>query len=297
MKDVNAFLLACQQHVNAALDHYLPNIKSEPQRLHQAMRYAVLNGGKRIRPALIYATGELVKADHDILDLAACAIEIVHSYSLVHDDLPAMDNDDFRRGLPTCHKAYDEATAILAGDALQCLAFQLLTVQDVPSFKASQQVAMINCLAIACSSIGMVGGQAIDLAAMNQQINLAQLENMHRLKTGALINAAIELAIIAGEQVSPIEAQALRQTAQCLGLAFQIRDDILDVEGNFATTGKTQGADNALNKPTYPSVMGLTAAKDKARALYEEAVTHLNCFGARASTLLSLADYIVNREK
>lgn len=281
-----------QTRIQVALEKYLPNALAEPTRLHQAMRYAVLNGGKRIRPLLVYATGTIFQADATLLDRAATALELIHCYSLVHDDLPAMDNDDLRRGLPTCHRAYDEATAILVGDALQSLAFSVLS--EVPIINAPIQLEMLKILAQVSGSVGMVGGQALDLAAIGANLTLAQLQQMHALKTGCLIRAAVQLGALAGN-ANPADLFRLDQFASHIGLAFQIQDDILDVESSTATLGKRQGADIALNKPTYPALMGMENAKHQAQQLFTDALQQLEIYGSTANHLRQLAGYIVQR--
>jgi farnesyl diphosphate synthase len=256
------------------------------------MRYAVLNGGKRVRATLVYATGEAVGADSALLDAPACAVEFIHAYSLVHDDLPCMDDDDLRRGKPTCHRVYGEANALLAGDALQSFAFQVLC--DGAS-NAERGMQMVATLAHASGSLGMAGGQAIDLAAVGRDLGLDELENMHRHKTGALIRASVRLGALCGAHVNARQLDQLDAYAACIGLAFQVRDDILDVEADTETLGKTQGADIALNKPTYPSLLGLAAAKQKAEELHERAISELADFDARADGLRGLSAFLVNR--
>jgi geranylgeranyl pyrophosphate synthase len=283
-----------QTRVNTALERCLPPADIAPQQLHMAMRYSVLNGGKRLRPAFVYATGATLGVSPDALDPAACAVELIHSYSLIHDDLPAMDNDDLRRGLPTCHKAFDEATAILAGDALQVLAFQQLADADPALLSAEQRVQMISLLGKACGSIGMAGGQALDLAVTGKadSVTLAELETIHRYKTGCLIRASVELGMLSsGLDIS----ESLIQYAENLGLAFQIQDDILDIEASTHVLGKQQGGDIAKQKVTYPQLAGLAAAKTKVRVLYEQAVANLDDFGQQADPLRDLAEYMFLR--
>lgn len=286
---------AYQQHINQLLTTHLTTVTGIPPRLAEAMNYAVLNGGKRVRPLLVYATGELFALPLSLLDPAALAVEFIHSYSLIHDDLPAMDNDDLRRGKPTCHKAFDEATAILAGDALQTLAFQTLAMLDLQHITASQLQALITTLSAASGASGMAGGQMLDLEATGTKLTLEALENIHRLKTGALINASIHLSVILGN-ASPTEQHALSQFAHHLGLAFQIQDDILDVESSTQQLGKRQGADQALNKPTYVSLLGLSAAKTYLQHTYQQADTALATFGTRAQRLKELTEYIRIRQ-
>ncbi|MDZ7736995.1 MAG: farnesyl diphosphate synthase [Gammaproteobacteria bacterium] len=286
-----------QRSVEAALDHWLPAADIQPRHLHEAMRYAVLGNGKRIRPVLVYATGEAFGVNLSALDGPACAVEMIHAYSLVHDDLPAMDNDDLRRGQPTCHRAYGEATAILAGDALQALSFHILAHDPAIQVDGGRRLQMINSLASASGSRGMAGGQAIDLAAVGHQLNLIELENMHIHKTGALIRASVELGALSSAEADSGEVECVCHYAHCVGLAFQIRDDILDIESDTETLGKTQGADLARNKPTYPNLLGMEGAKKAASDLYNEALDSLSGFGEQAEMLCWVADYIVNRNK
>ena len=284
-----------QARAKQALDQRLPAADLHPCALHQAMRYAVLCGGKRIRPVLVYLSGAAVGAAPDTLDGPACAVEFIHAYSLIHDDLPAMDNDDLRHGQPTCHKAFGEALAILAGDALQALAFQVLGQDDAMVADPATRLRMLGVLAQAAGSRGMVGGQAIDLAAVGQELGLAELENMHIHKTGALIRASVLLGALSQPKVEPAVLEQLDHYAKCIGLAFQIRDDILDVIGDAATLGKTTGADRALNKPTYPTLLGLDGAREHARMLHEEALASVQALGPEAEPLRWIASYIVER--
>lgn len=278
--------------VDAALEYYLPS-SDEPTQLRSAMRYSLFNGGKRVRPILAYAAALAIDPDINLtlVDPIAAALECLHSYSLVHDDLPAMDDDDLRRGKPTCHIAFSEATAILAGDGLQTLAFDLLTQSDLSS---EIQIQLIRQLTLGSGIQGMVLGQAIDLAAVDHQLDLAQLETMHRYKTGALIRASVAMgAICAGADEKQLAA--LDDYAAAVGLAFQVQDDILDVTSDTATLGKQQGADIARNKPTYVSLLGLGAAKAKADELHRQALGALSGFDASAAPLRQLASYIVQR--
>jgi len=283
-----------RKRADHALEKCLPSEATIPERLHQAMRYTVLNGGKRIRPILTYAAGHAVGVPLANLDAPACAVELIHAYSLVHDDLPAMDDDDLRRGNPSCHKAFDEATAILAGDALQALAFQVLA-HGQTAIPAEQRLQMLDSLAIASGSRGMAGGQAIDLAAVGKTLNVAELENMHVHKTGALIRASVNLGALCQPDMDGATLKKLDHFAKCIGLAFQIQDDILDVEGDTETLGKLQGADQALNKPTYPALLGLESAREMARELHEDALHSLDDLGEKADPLRWLADYIIQR--
>jgi geranylgeranyl pyrophosphate synthase len=279
-----------------ALDHWLPAATQYPPRLHEAMRYAA-SGGKRLRPLLIYATGEVLGVAPRALDPAAVAVELVHAYSLVHDDLPAMDDDDLRRGQPTVHKKFDEALAILAGDAMQALAFYVLTHDAEAGLDPPQRLKIIDLLAEASGSRGMAGGQAIDLQSTGQRLSVAELEAMHIHKTGALIRASVLMACYAGAPLPSKDLDALDQYGKALGLAFQIQDDILDIEGDVGETGKNIGKDHNRNKPTYPSVLGMPAAKDRARELFERARAVLEPFGDQAEPLLWLADHIEGRRR
>ncbi|MDX8127409.1 farnesyl diphosphate synthase [Methylomonas sp. OY6] len=295
MSNLKAYLTACQNRVERALDARLPGENILPQTLHQAMRYSVLDGGKRTRPLLTYATGQALGLSEDLLDAQACAVEFIHVYSLIHDDLPAMDNDDLRRGKPTCHKAYDEATAILAGDALQALAFDILANDPAIQAGAEARVKMIAALTRASGSQGMVGGQAIDLGSVGRKLTLPELENMHIHKTGALIRASVNLAALSKPDLDVDVAKKLDHYAKCIGLSFQVKDDILDVESDTATLGKTQGKDVDNDKPTYPALLGMAGAKEKAQELHEQAVASLTGFGSEADLLRDLSLYIIER--
>lgn len=286
---------ACQARVQQALDRRLPADTLDPSALHKAMRYAVLGGGKRIRPVLVYLSGQAVGAKPELLDGPACAVEFIHAYSLIHDDLPAMDNDDLRHGQPTCHKAFGEALAILAGDALQALAFQTLGQDTAMMADPATRLRMLAILAQAAGSRGMVGGQAIDLGATGQSLSVAELENMHSHKTGALIRASVLLGALGQPAISPVALAQLDRYAQCIGLAFQIRDDILDVVGDTATLGKSQGSDQMLNKSTYPALLGLEGAREQARRLHQDALDSLDSLGDEANPLRWMATYIVER--
>ncbi|MCC4599571.1 polyprenyl synthetase family protein [Xanthomonas melonis] len=273
------------------LDACLPDAALAPQRLHAAMRHAVLGGGKRMRPLLVYASGALFGAADDLLDLPAVAVELIHAYSLVHDDLPAMDDDALRRGRPTVHIAFDEATAILAGDALQTRAFELLADSQA---SADLRVAWLNSLAIAAGAGGMCGGQALDIDATGQLQSLHDLQRMHALKTGALIRAAVRMGALAGA-AAPADLQRLDDFADALGLAFQVRDDILDVESNSAQLGKTAGKDRAQAKSTYPALLGMEGAKAKLAELAARMHDVLQPYGQRADTLATLGRFAVDR--
>lgn len=292
MRAVSSGLQAYQARIENVLERVLPPVDIVPMRLHEAMRYSVLNGGKRMRPLLVYATGESLGLAPDSLDIPAAAVELIHVYSLIHDDLPAMDDDILRRGKPTCHCAYDEATAILAGDALQALAFQLLAQAD-EQLSAQQRLLMIQQLSIAAGSRGMVGGQAIDLAAVGKELTELELEQMHIHKTGALIRSSVLLAAYTAPSLAEKHLAQLDHYAKCLGLAFQVQDDILDIESDTQTLGKTRGADAAAGKPTYPSIIGMSAAKRKLDELYSEAVAALE--GLNAPLLLEIAEFTVKR--
>ncbi|WP_136681280.1 polyprenyl synthetase family protein [Neptunomonas sp. XY-337] len=281
-----------QQRVDQQLQAKLSHSSIEPT-LQEAMRYGLFNGGKRVRPVLVYLVNQLLDGCLEDADDAACAIECIHSYSLVHDDLPAMDDDDLRRGKPTCHIAFDEATAILAGDGLQSYAFELLSQS---ALAPQTRLDLIRTLAQAAGDRGMVAGQAFDLRHVGQSLTLEQLEAMHNRKTGALINAAIEMGYYSAPAASPDSLAALRRFGDAIGLAFQVKDDILDIEGDTETLGKPQGSDLEQNKPTYPALLGLTGAKEKLAELHQEAHSIAQSFGPKGSDLALLADYIVNRD-
>jgi farnesyl diphosphate synthase len=296
MTDVNldAFRTRCTARVEATLDALLPHASVQPDRLHESMRYVVLSGGKRIRPLLSYAAGEALGVDPALLDRPACAVELIHAYSLIHDDLPAMDDDDLRRGRPTCHRAFDEATAILAGDALQTLAFQALA--EAPGLDAARRIAMVASLARASGSRGMVGGQALDLAAEGNVQDVAMLEHIHIHKTGALIRAAVQMGILAQDAPDPYHVARLDRYAKCVGLAFQIQDDVLDVEGDTDLIGKTAGRDQMLEKATYPALVGLAEAKEMAASLIADALQSIEVFSAGADPLRWIAGALVGRK-
>jgi farnesyl diphosphate synthase len=277
------------RRVESVIDKLLPLAAEPPQRLHEAMRYAVLGGGKRARALLAYAAGELTEADAGAVDHAAAAVELVHAYSLIHDDLPCMDDDVLRRGKPTCHVAFGEATALLAGDALQSFAFEVLA--DSPPH--DREAALI--LAQAAGSRGMAGGQAIDLGCVDKALDLSELERMHRLKTGALIRAAVRLGADCGQTMDADGNDALLRYASAIGLAFQVVDDVLDVEGTAQSLGKTAGKDAVQRKSTYVTLLGLAAARERIEALRVEAREALSPFGTRARRLEELADWIAAR--
>ena len=284
-----------QQRIEARLQAVLPNSEVAPPRLHQAMRYTVLGGGKRVRPLLAFAAGELTGAEPGRVEIAGAAVELMHAYSLVHDDLPCMDDDVLRRGKPTCHVEFDEATALLVGDALQSLAFQLVSEYRL-SDDAAIQLEMVKLLAAASGSRGMAGGQAIDLAAIGASLTLPELEFMHIHKTGALIRAATLLGAHCGAALADREIIKLDHFAKCIGLAFQVVDDVLDTEATTGTLGKTAGKDARQGKPTYVSVLGVAESKKLAAELRRDALAALDVFGARALRLRQLADFIVLRE-
>jgi len=290
------YLVSTQSRVERALDSRLPSENVLPKKLHDAMRYSTLDGGKRMRPMLAYATGKALGLSADILDGPACAVELIHVYSLIHDDLPAMDDDDLRRGKPTSHIAYDEATAILTGDALQALAFEVLANDPSIKVDAESRLKMITTLTKASGSQGMVGGQAIDLESVGTKLTLPELENMHIHKTGALIRASVNMAALAKPNIDPTVAKKLDHYAKCIGLSFQVKDDILDEESDTATLGKTQGKDQDNDKPTYPALLGLNGAKEKAQELHEQAVESLSSFGPEADLLRDLSLYIIQRD-
>jgi len=282
-----------QADMEAVLDQHLPPASALPSKLHQAMRYAVLDGGKRVRPLLVFAAGALYDAPRDALERAAAAVEMIHAYSLVHDDMPCMDDDDLRRGKPTVHRQYDEATALLVGDALQSQAFDVLSGG---ALEPARKVAMLSQLAHATGAAGMCGGQAIDLDAVGVALALPELEQMHRLKTGALLRASVLLGAFAGTMPQASEQSALDAYADSVGLAFQVVDDILDATADSATLGKTAGKDAAHNKPTYVSILGLEPSLALAEKLRQDAYRALQPFGEAAIRLRELADLIVQRK-
>ena len=284
-----------QVRIETSLQTLLPAADVPPQRLHDAMRYTVLGGGKRVRPLLAFAAGELNKADEERVTIAAAAVELVHAYSLVHDDLPCMDDDVLRRGKPTCHVEYDEAIALLAGDSLQSLAFQLLAEYRLAD-NPQMQLEMIKQLAQAAGSRGMAGGQAVDLASVGKTLSLPELEFMHIHKTGALIRAAVMLGAYCGNSLNEGQLTSLDHFAKCIGLAFQVVDDVLDTEATTATLGKTAGKDAENNKPTYVSILGNSRARELAEELRRDAYQSLEVFGATAERLRQLTDFIIHRE-
>ncbi|MEX0730231.1 MAG: (2E,6E)-farnesyl diphosphate synthase [Aquisalimonadaceae bacterium] len=284
-----------REQIEQALDAILPPAATLPGRLHEAMRYAALGGGKRLRPVLVYAAGRALGLDYTTLDGPACAVELIHAYSLVHDDLPAMDDDDLRRGKPTCHKAFDEASAILVGDALLTLAFRALTEGPAGHANAEARLKMVASLSLAAGSRGMVGGQAMDLAAEGRELTLAELENLHIHKTGALIRASVMLGALCAPDYDQRRLEQLDHYAKCIGLAFQIQDDILDVEGSTEELGKTSGADALLQKATYPGLLGLRESREHAQVLVNDALASLAGFDENADCLRDIARFIIER--
>lgn len=298
--DFVRLLDAYQQQVNAALTRFIAPLPFQSSPLVNAMHYGALLGGKRLRPFLVYATGDMLRADPASLDAPAAAVECIHAYSLIHDDLPAMDDDALRRGQPTCHIKYGEDTAILAGDALQTLAFSILTDEAMPGVSAEYRLRMISELANASGVAGMCGGQALDLAAEGKSVDLDQLEQIHRHKTGALIRSAVRLGAFTAGDAAREALPLLDRYAEAIGLAFQVQDDILDVVGDTAVIGKRQGADQQLGKSTYPSLLGLENARAKARDLYQEALDALELLAAHSyntTALQALASFIIERDK
>lgn len=291
--DFQSWMKSVQQDIEISLANFLPGRDLMPQQLHEAMAYAVLDGGKRVRPLLVFAAGKLFQAPTELLSRAACAVEMIHAYSLVHDDMPCMDDDALRRGKPTVHKKYDEATALLVGDALQAQAFLVLAEANAC---ADHKLPMLQLLAQASGSVGMCGGQAIDLASVGVALSLPELEQMHRLKTGALLRASVLLGAMSGKQLSDTEVVALDTYSRAIGLAFQVVDDVLDAVADSATLGKTAGKDAANNKPTYVSLLGLSESRQLADQLCQQAHQALNIFGESAQHLHDLADLIVQRK-
>ena len=294
--DFQAWSREIAGRTEAALAELIPASRIAPARLHDAMRYSALGGGKRVRAMLVCAAGELAGAQARRLEIAAAAVEAIHAYSLIHDDLPCMDDDVLRRGKPTCHVEFDEATALLAGDALQSLAFQLLSEHRLAE-DPQEQLRMIQLFAAACGSRGMAGGQAIDLGAVGKSLTLPELEFMHILKTGALIRASVLLGAHCGTGLAAGDFEHLDRYGKVVGLAFQVVDDILDEEGDAATLGKTAGKDRAASKPTYTSLLGLPAARRLASDLHAQAHEALAGFQGRAQRLAELADFIVQRRR
>ena len=288
-------LATWQARVEAELDARLPAPSAKPERLHEALRYSVLGGGKRVRPVLVYATARALGLAESIVDGAACAVEFIHAYSLVHDDLPAMDNDDLRRCKPTCHKAFDEATAVLVGDSLQVLAFQVLANGTGLPSEPTARLRLVELLAIGSGTSGMAGGQALDLAANGQRLSIESVDEMHARKTGALIHASVMMAAACAVELPRSVHDALDRYARDLGLAFQIQDDLLDVEGDTSLLGKPTGADSKRGKPTYPAVLGVAAARERMLALHSRALRSLDVLGPNAAALAAVSDWLVLR--
>ncbi|PQO91086.1 geranyl transferase [Massilia phosphatilytica] len=293
-QDFQAWMKAVQADAESALDRFLPAASEVPAKLHDAMRYTTLGGGKRVRPLLVHASGALFGAEPDALARAASAVEMIHVYSLVHDDMPCMDDDALRRGKPTVHVAYDEATALLVGDALQAQAFDVLA--GTTTVPAARTVTMLRLLAEAAGTKGMCGGQAIDLDSVGISLTLEQLERMHQLKTGAMLRVSVLLGALAGRDLASHEQEALAAYSRAIGLAFQVVDDILDATADSATLGKTAGKDAADNKPTYVSILGLEPSKALAEQLRQQAHDALAPFGEQALRLREIADLIVQRK-
>ncbi|WP_026376961.1 (2E,6E)-farnesyl diphosphate synthase [Aestuariibacter salexigens] len=293
---LNRFQKHVQTIIDGSLEGIVDSLSEHAPELKQAMRYALLSGGKRMRPLLVFATGEMLDVPEHDLTVIAGAIECVHAYSLVHDDLPAMDNDAMRRGKPTCHIAFNEATAILAGDALQTMAFELLASQPLSGSSEPQRIALIRQLARASGYAGMCGGQAMDLSATNQQISLEQLTDLHRKKTGALLEAAVQMPALCGVTTNEQIILSLADYSRALGLAFQVQDDILDVVGDSDVLGKPQGSDQALNKSTFPAILGLEGAQAYLNKLHQQALQALHGLPYNTEILRSLAEYVANRD-
>lgn len=295
--DILNYMKDCQNKVNLSLKQKLPSPKKSPQHLHQAMTYSVLQGGKRLRPALIYATGEAFGAQPTTLDHVSVAIELIHSFSLIHDDLPALDNDELRRGKPTCHKVFGESTAILAGDALQALAFEVLVnhIQKNPKIHSQCGLKMIQELTHAIGSYGMAGGEELDIQFVNQKISSKTLENMYKMKTSSLLCASVKLAALAANCDDDFTLKQLHKFGEYIGLAFQIHDDIIGIDSDTKTLGKQQGNDILLNKPVYPMVVGLTEAKRKEIYYYEKALSYLDKINVDTYKLKEISSYIIQR--
>ncbi len=294
--DLERLLPALQKRANRTLEKCLPAESLRPTTLHAAMRYSVLAPGKRLRPVLAYVTGMAFSSSDLALDASAASVELIHAYSLIHDDLPAMDDDDLRRGRPTCHKKFDEATAILAGDALQAMAFETL-INGTKNVQAESRIEMLRVLAVASGPAGMAGGQALDLDAVGRSLTISDLEMIHRHKTGDLITASVLLGYLASEHNKTSTRKNLEKYSACVGLAFQVQDDILDVEGTTEELGKPQGSDEELEKPTYPNILGMAEAKKTARRLRDDAIQSLNEISEDTTVLEQIADFIIYRKK
>ncbi|MEP1447824.1 MAG: (2E,6E)-farnesyl diphosphate synthase [Paraglaciecola sp.] len=292
---LNTFRETCNDRVNTTLSQTINALPHHSETLKQAMEYALLIGGKRMRPFLVYATGKMLSVSEQDLDGPAAAIEAIHAYSLIHDDLPAMDNDDLRRGHPTCHIQFDEATAILAGDALQTLAFEILSNYPLSSELSPKRIDLIKIVSHAAGYNGMCGGQAMDLAATGQQISQQQLEQLHNKKTGALLSACVEMAIALATDITPQNQLHLLKFATTIGLAFQVQDDILDVVGDSAVLGKPQGSDQQQNKSTYPALLGLKQAQAYLDDLHQQALQALHALPYNTQMLMSFTDFVIHR--
>ncbi len=295
MDDFDLAWSGYRQRVERALEQRLPSAETKPQRLHQALRYACLGGGKRLRAMLVYASAEVFGASMEQLDVAASAVEMLHAFSLVHDDLPAMDDDDLRRGQPTCHRAFDEATAVLTGDAAQTLAFEVLSGDPALTVAATRRLSMINVLAKATGSRGMAGGQSLDMLATGRLIDYPDLVEMHQMKTGALIRASCQLGGLTAESTTDEQLKELDRYGMAIGLAFQIVDDILDVTSDSETLGKPGGADQRMEKSTYVSLLGIDQAREECENLYHQALESARLMGDNSTLFRQLAQFVVNR--
>ena len=293
--NLTTFQQTCRDRVNSTLSQTISELPEHSEKLKQAMEYALLIGGKRMRPFLVYATGKMLSIQQKDLDGPAAAIEAIHAYSLIHDDLPAMDDDDLRRGHPTCHIQFDEATAILAGDALQTLAFEILCDYPLSSELTEKRIELVKIISQAAGYNGMCGGQAMDLAATDQDISLQQLEDLHNKKTGALLSACVEMAMTLAPNITPQSRLNLMNFAKIIGLAFQVQDDILDVVGDSAVLGKPQGSDQAQNKSTYPAMLGLEQAQTYLDDLHQQALQALHALPYNTQMLVSFTDFVIHR--
>jgi geranylgeranyl pyrophosphate synthase len=293
--DIKNYIKRCQRLVNATLKKKCPPVSKQPCQLHQAMRYAVLNGGKRLRAAFAYATGEAMGASQEVMNDVCAAIEMIHAFSLIHDDLPALDNDDLRRGKATCHKVYGEATAILAGDALQSLAFEILSALPADALSAETKLDMINFVAKAIGSQGMIGGEELDIRMVKQSVSIKQLERMYLLKTGCLLKTSVVLGALAANCKDNELISHLSQFSDCIGLAFQIHDDIIGISSSTEVLGKKQGADIERDKPVYPLQAGMEGAKKRAQFLYQQSLKHLDKCNMETAKLKALSAYVIER--
>lgn len=293
--DVRVYLAKCRKRVNSTLNHLLPSSRTKPAKLHQAMRYSTLSDGKRLRSSLVYATGEALGANKNILDHVSAAIEMIHAFSLIHDDLPSLDNDDLRRGKPACHKVFGEATAILAGDALQTLGFEIIANLNQKKLPAKIELKMIKILTHAIDSLGMAGGEELDIMMKNKKVTLKELENSYKLKTAYFLSASITLGALAAHYQNQRTLNKLKKFGEYLGIAFQIHDDIIGVESNSRTLGKPKNSDKLNNKPTYPSLIGLKKSKQKEQAAFRKAMYYLNSSGIAKKKLAAIAAYVIER--